>query len=302
MARTKKHKLGWKQPQAKAQGKATLKSAPVSLDRSNLTEAATGIMATDSKANPLDDSARPTKRVKTTDSDADQSPQFADQYLRDSTNPKARADSTPNQIDRALPDQLQPLRAKYDFVTMSIVSSSGIQQKVRSLLDHMAKLSFADPRAKPGVVILHAKGNVAGKMISIVEIAKREIEKERGCWWQYSSVHAENTELKELQVTKGPQTEKTLLENQEHHKDDADSGMDEAQQAMTDSKTADGPCPVEEEDYFESMGQGVPHEVVPLTEETEARKKIRSIPVMTTYMSRVPVAALKQAYGEQTNG
>ena len=297
MARTKKHKPGWKQRQAKAQGKATLKIAPVSLDPSNLTKAATGIMATHSKADPLDDSTRPTKRVKSTDSDADQPPQFADQYLGDSSNQEVQADSTPDQVDRVLPDHLRPLRAKYDLVTMSIVSSSSIYQKVRSVLDHMVKFSFADPRAKPGVLILHAKGNVAGKMISIVEIAKREIEKERGSWWQYSGVHTEITDLKELQVTKGSQTEKTLSENQEHHKDDADRGMDEAQQAMTESKTADGPSPAEEEEFFESMGQGVPHEVLPLAEETEPRKKIRSIPVMMTYMSRVPVAELKQAYG-----
>ena len=298
MARTKKHKPGWKRRQAEAQEKAELKSAALPLNKPNPTKTPTNpnTMATDSKADPLDD-PRPSKRVKTSDSDANQPPQFADQGLGDSNDQEIETESTANLVDRVLPEQLRPLRAKCDFVTMSIVSSSSIHQKVRSLLDHMAKFSFADTKAKPGVVILRARGDVAAKMISIVEIAKREIEKELGKWWQYSGVHAEITELKELQMTKGSQTEKALLEWQKQHKDEVDRAMDEAQQAMMDPKPPDEPDPPEEEVDFEMMGQEASREVTNSTEETEPKKKIRAIPVMITFMSRVPVAELKQAYG-----
>ena len=285
MARTKKNKPGWKRRQADK-----LKSPALPLDQPNSTKTPTNAMPTDSKADPIDDSPRPSKRVKTTDSDANQPPQFAKRDLGDSNRQGMQNDSTQNLVDRVLPEQLRPLTAKCDFITMSIVSSSSIQQKVRSLLDHMAKFSFADTKAKPGIVMLRAKGVVAAKMISIVEIAKREIEKERGKWWQYSGVHAEITELK------GFQAEEALSEWQKQHRDEVDRTMGEAQQEMIDSKTANEPHPTEEDD-FEMMGQEVPHNLVTLGEQKETRKKIRAIPVMMTFMSRVPVAELKQAYG-----
>lgn len=296
MARTKKHKPGWKGRAAKAQAQAISKST---VDQPDSTKTSTNAntMAAESKADPLDDSTRPSKRVKTTDSDADQLPRFAKQDGGDSKSQERQTDSVPNLADRVLPEHLCPLKAKYNFVTMSIVSSSSIQQKVRSLLAHMAKFSCADTKSKPGVVILRAKGDVAAKMISIVEIAKREIEKERGKWRQYSGVHAEITELKELQMTKGSHAEEALLEWQKQHKDDVDKEMVEAQQAMKSSETTNEPDLTDVEDDFEMMGQEAPREVIGSTGETEPRKKIRSVPVMMTYMSRVPVPELKQVYG-----
>lgn len=299
MARTKKHKPGWKHRQDKKQAKDSAKSTTVPPDQQDPTKipADTNTMATASKADPLDDSTRPSKRVKTTDSDADQPPQFAEQAPADSKSQEVQTESIPSLVDRVLPEQLRPLKDKCNFVTMSIISSSRIQQKVRSLLNHMAKFSFADTNGKPGVVILRAKGDVAAKMISIVEIAKREIEKERGKWWQYSGVHAEVTELKELQMTEDPYTEEALLDWQKQHKDDVDRAKAEAQQAKNDPKIANEPDPTDQEDDFELMDQEAPNEETNATGESEPRKKIRSIPVMMTYMSSVPMPELKETYG-----
>jgi hypothetical protein len=64
---------------------------------------------------------------------------------------------------------------------MSIISSSHIQQKVTRTLEVLA----------PGtarVVKLHARGGAAAKMISVVEIAKREMARYGGEWFQYSMV------------------------------------------------------------------------------------------------------------------
>lgn len=299
MARTKKSKPGWKHRQDKKQAKDSLQATAVPPDQPDPAKipANTNTMATASKADLLDDSTRPSKRVKTTDSDADQPPQFAKQVPADGKNHEMQTESTPSLVDQVLPEQLRPLKAKYDFVTMSIVSSSRIQQKVRSLLNHMAKFSFADTKCKPGVVILRAKGDVAAKMISIVEVAKRGIEKERGKWWQYSGVHAETTELKELQRTEDSYTEKALSEWQKQDKDDVDRVIAEAQQATNDPKTANEPDLTDEEDDFESMNQEAPDEETNATGESEPRKKIRSVPVMMTYMSRVPMPELRETYG-----
>ncbi|KAI4133834.1 MAG: hypothetical protein LQ347_002025 [Umbilicaria vellea] len=299
MARTKKHKPGWSHRQDKKQAKNSVKSTAVPSDQPDPTKipANTNTMATTSHADASDDSTRPSKRVKTTDSDADRIPQFAEQAPADSKSQKMQTKSTPSLVDQVLPEQLRPLKATCNFVTMSIISSSRIQQKVRSLLDHMAKFSFADIKGKPGVVMLRARGDVAAKMISIVEIAKREIEKERGKWWQYSGVHAEVTELKEPQMTEDSYTEEALLDWQKQQKYHVDGAKTEAQQATNDPKTANEPDPTDEEDDFESMDQEARDEETTATGESEPRKKIRSVPVMMTYMSRVPIPELKETYG-----
>ena len=272
------------------------KTKPPLLERQNPVTILSTTMAATRANNLPEDSTRPSKQVKTATSDANQPPQFAEQDLAESNGQDIRPVSIPNSADQILPRQLQHLNGRYDFVTMSIVSSARIEQKVRSLLSHLARFSFADPKAKPGVVILHAKASVAGKMISVIEIAKRNIEKERGKWWQYSSVHGEITELKE-KMTKAPHSRKTLLEWEKEQKDGAEGGTGEVQEVTKESTTAHEPHPAEEEDAFETMGQGDPNNGVISIEETEPRKKLRSVPIMTVYMSRVPLAELKQAFG-----
>ncbi|MCJ1389195.1 hypothetical protein MMC18_002050 [Xylographa bjoerkii] len=181
---------------------------------------------------------------------------------------------------------------------MSIISSSKITQKVRSLRTHLEKFSFADLNAKPGVVALHAKANMASKMISVVEIVKREVEKEGGRLYQYSRLASLLEEVKQ----KKPKIEKegenavangkTLEEWQAAQNANAEVP---SQPAVNDVEMQEQDR-VEEEEAFETMLEKGPEDQVNVPNPGE-RKKVRAIPLMTIYLSRVPIPDFKQLYG-----
>ncbi|KAL9598557.1 MAG: hypothetical protein Q9179_003869 [Wetmoreana sp. 5 TL-2023] len=82
---------------------------------------------------------------------------------------------------------------------MSIISSSKINQKVTNLLARVERSVTASASVKPGVVIVEAKAAAASKMVSVVEIAKADIAKRGGTWYQYSRLRSELLPLKEKQ-------------------------------------------------------------------------------------------------------
>ena len=144
---------------------------------------------------------------------------------------------------------------------------------------------MSDVKSKPGVIVLHARSNVVSKLITVVEIAKREVEQENGKWFQYSRVWGELCEFKEKQKQKVDkdgegevQAEGRRLganaEEGEKKKEDVDVDM-----------TNEGE--EEEEEAFETMA--------PKAE--TARKKVRAVPILTIYVSRVPVPELKAKFG-----
>ena len=216
------------------------------------------------------------------------------------------SDTTPATSSEELHPELRHLSTKYNFTTMSILSSARISDKVEKLLLRVGDFSFADTKTKPGVVILHAKSEVASKMVSIVEIARQEIERDKGKWWQYSKLDGKIAELK-VKSVKLRNGENTLSEWQkkraggvvqgieeaagetgrasekvEHDHDlvDADEEMEEAFETIVDPKEA-----------AEAADQGVEHTG------NDSGRKVRAIPVMTVYFARVPVPGLKELYG-----
>ena len=182
-----------------------------------------------------------------------------------------------------LPAKLRHLQSKYEFTSMSIISSSKIELKVRNLQRRLEKFSFADTKAKPQVVALHAKAPVVSKMVTIVQIVKRNIENEKGKWWQYSKLHGEIMELNET-GKKGREQGKTLLKLQKDQ-DTVEGSGPVAGDVRVDSVDGDG----DDDPTFEIMG----------AEDSQSgnRKKIRAVPVMTIFMSMVPVKELKDVYG-----
>ena len=197
----------------------------------------------------------------------------------------------PTQI---LSPELLHLQVKYEFTTMSIISSSKIEQKVRSLLQHLEKFHSADTNAKPGVVALHAKSSVASKLVSIVEIAKKNVAKEGGKWWQYSRLHGQKMDLKE-KLHKSKDREKIFLKRQQHGQDteSADVGDQREPSVKEDGNGQEE----EDENAFQTMGESNVSQQSVNGVANEGRKKIRAIPIMTVYMSRVPIAEFKGIYG-----
>ncbi|MCJ1361616.1 hypothetical protein MMC16_000716 [Acarospora aff. strigata] len=266
--------------------------------------ATTSVDSMAQKVDTLDDSDRPTKRARFGDSAVSDVPQFANPTPEDHAW-HSEKDLTFNIPVSILPPHLQSLQSKYDFSTMSIISSSKIETKVKTLLARLGNFSWANKAGKPAVVMLTAKASVAGKMVTIVEIAKRELGAQGAKWWQYSRVHTQITDMnvkpgketggeKTLQEWECEQAEKNKVNPPDKEKVVGDSTMKDAERG---DETEEG----EEEDAFETAVQIGNTSNAMTTQEIEARKKIRAMPVMTIHMSRVPVNELRQAYGEQTN-
>ncbi|MCJ1255581.1 hypothetical protein MMC24_003398 [Lignoscripta atroalba] len=248
----------------------------------------------------------PHKRVKATETSASdrELPRFAKPSVVEPINNHQTTVPATKLPIQMLPSEIQHLQSKYDFITMSIISSSKIEQKVRNLLLHLEKFSITDTISKPGVVILHAKSSVASKLVSIVEIAKKNVEKDGGKWWQYSRLHGQITELKR-KSSKQKKGGKTLLEweQQQEHSGKVGEHASVLDDRVADSGKGGGDVPPEEEEEtaFETMGQRTPSQQNAPSAGIEARNKIRAVPVMSIYMSRVPITELKALYGEQTN-
>jgi len=257
---------------------------------------ATNIEPKVEKVDPLAESDRPNKRAKISDLSASDVPQFAEPTPEDHAW-HFQKDLTFNIPVPILLPQLLSLQSKYDITSMSIISSSKVETKVKTLLTRLGNFSWADKDGKPAIVVLSAKAGVAGKMVSVVEIAKREIEAQGAKWWQYSRVYGQTTELKE-KPSKGTDGGKTLLEWEKEQAEKADAMAEDMGKEADDLTMTDADDGEEVgEEAFETVAQNGNGSFVTPTEEIEARKKIRAVPVMTIHMSRVPVDELKQTYG-----
>jgi len=154
----------------------------------------------------------------------------------------------------------QDLSKTHDISHISIISSSQIEKKVTAVLTH---LSTSTSTANPAVAILHSKAKVASKLISVVEIAKREIAADGGKWYQYNVIRGV---LEERERSNGKVPEKAPSEEGEEKEDE------------------------EEEESFETMK-------TPFERAIEGTAKVRAMPGMTTYLSRVRIDGLRKKYG-----
>lgn len=208
-------------------------------------------------------------------------------------------DVTEHQV---LPPELRHLADQYEFFTMSILSSARIESRVRNLLARVQKFNFADTKAKPGIVILHAKADVASKLCSIVEVAKKQITMEKGKWWQYTKLHGELLELKprRIECTRGIKT------TSQRGKVPAAGGIDSPKAtngSRKDSATGKGGDIADEkeeeieEEPFEVMTDPKPREQEANQSQSGNGKKVRNTPIIIIIFAMVPVPGLKELYG-----
>jgi Alba len=154
----------------------------------------------------------------------------------------------------------------HDVTAMSIISSSHIQQKVKRALEILSEYP-AVPPAKPKAVMLHSKASVASKMITIAEITKREIVANGGKWYQYNKLGEVVEEKKDREG--GPKRAKTAGSDLSM----TENGHEEVEH--------------ESEEDFETMK-------TPFERAIEGKPKIRAVPVMTLYLSRVRIDSLRK--------
>lgn len=84
------------------------------------------------------------------------------------------------------------LAAKYDLTKINIISSTQISKAASRILKTLAQNS---PDNKHPIVALTAKARVANKLISIVEIAKRDLTSRKLALYQYTALGSEMVEI-----------------------------------------------------------------------------------------------------------
>lgn len=200
--------------------------------------------------------------------------------------PEPKAPSTMNKSNNTTSQNLTntpldlELAKAYEVTTMSILSSSQIQQKVtRSLA--LLSVYPAVPPSKPAVMMLHTKSKAATKMISIAEIIKREIAGKGGKWFQYNRVERIMEEQQQKKATKENSNGNGMAKDIEN----VDESMAVGEEGGAES----------DEEAFETMK-------TPFERAIEGKANVRAVPVMTIYLSRVQIESLRKEYGEQTNG
>ncbi|KAI1122890.1 hypothetical protein F5Y10DRAFT_64626 [Nemania abortiva] len=190
---------------------------------------------------------------------------------------------------------LNAVDARYEVQLQSVISSSKIQKRVSAILRYLTPpvqsssieltSDTVNPKPKSRVSVLRAKAADAGKLVSIAEIAKREIERERstsdgveneagqereaGRWFQYIVLGEELQQKQRIE-------ESTIIE-----------------ETVLGGMGADG-RDHEEDDEFEVMK-------TPFERAIQGRPLVRGVPVMSLFLSRSPIEELKKRYGEQTN-
>lgn len=270
---------------------STLEPPEGNLERSTLPTTTEPVYTWEENQRP----AKRQKKTKTEDAHHQASTALKSGPQEDFPDVADRGVTTAKFSTEQLPSELRRIQDRFEFTTMSIVSSSRMEQKVRNLLLRTKRLS---ERTKPGVVILTAKADVASKMVGIVEIAKRTIRQEGGKWWQYSKLHSQVIELKKKKtMPKRAEGGSTLREwadeqeekvepvpggTKENHDGDHDVPNDKGARLDDQDKDED-----EDEGAFQTMGR---HQVMAYD---ESRSKMRAIPIMTIYLSQVPVPALR---------
>ncbi len=211
-------------------------------------------------------------------------------------------DPAPMAEHQELPPELRCLAGQYDFSTMSIISSAKIESRVRNLLERLRKFRFADTKGKPGIVILCAKANVASKLCSVVELAKQQIENEKGKWWQYNKLHGELLKLKQrrIECTGGggklsERNEITAGDGVTHHNafNEREKGPATGQKGKSTDEEEDEIG----EEPFEVMTDPKLREGNDIPSQSGNGKKVRNTPIMTIIFAMVPVPGLKELYG-----
>ncbi|KAI2639003.1 hypothetical protein GGS26DRAFT_370079 [Hypomontagnella submonticulosa] len=181
------------------------------------------------------------------------------------SNKKARLEGSLNTSSMEDARILQVVESKYETQVHSVISSSKIQKKVTAVLQH---LTLPTPN-KSNVAILRAKAADTGKLVSIAEIAKRELEKRTDdgrIWFQYIAL---GEELKERPRDEG----NTIIE---------------------ETKLDGGSDGDHDDDDFEIMK-------TPFERAIEGQPRLRGVPIISLFLSRVSIEELKKRYGEQTN-
>lgn len=225
--------------------------------------APTSIEADDPTAAPS--VKRPRLSKENARKDVEVIPSLATEKLSPEEQPAKGSATT---VSESAPPLFGDLANLHDVLIVSAISSSKIQKKTTAVLKHLAAYP-AVPPAKPALVLAHSKADTTAKLITIIEIAKRDIGTSGGKWFQYNVVYQVMEQQKEKEKKKDGEKDKgtAKVDDDEH-----EEGEDDEDEQLETMKTP-----------FERAIEGQP--------------KVRAIPHMAIYLSRIRIESLGKKYG-----
>lgn len=149
------------------------------------------------------------------------------------------------------------LDTKYNILRLNVISSNSIQSRTVSLVEHLRQESASQ---KTAIASLRAKASVANKLISAIEIAKRDLSQNNEKVYQYNALTSEMANVKSAKSR--------VAEGGRSGNDDGGDG--------------DAAAAQEEDEAFEPLEQ---------KDETE------EVPVLTIYLSLASIKELRDAHG-----
>ena len=149
------------------------------------------------------------------------------------------------------------LEASHEITRITCQSNSQISAKTTTVISTLSKPKEASENGKPPLIILTAQSRWANKLITVVEIAKRDLQAKGVKVYQYNALSSETVEVERKPRAKGVG-------------------------APLDAKDGDA----SEDEAFQTMGA-----------EVEGGLKKRAMPVMTAYLAVQPVKALRAEFG-----
>lgn len=90
------------------------------------------------------------------------------------------------------------LQDRYDLVNLSVAGGTQISSRTSTVISKLTSSSNNNNNEevqKPIIIALTASAKTAGKLISIAEIAKREITAKRGTVFQYNALSSKMVEI-----------------------------------------------------------------------------------------------------------
>lgn len=229
-------------------------------------------------------------RTKRRLADVDTIPATATPQDESTSNKKQRVGPSSSSIPRTLPMQpheelLAELKGKYSIVTASVISSSKINKKVTQVLSHLGHVDLFSPSSTPGVMMLHARVSDSGKMVTVMELAKKRMDEANQPWYQYNRVYeVSESGMKSKHASKA--FDQTEIENSVVEGHDEDEDEDEAFEPVEtafDRAVRDKPTSDSKETYMSVFLSRVP---IP---------ELQSKPFITLQTSTKPVGRHYQA-------
>ncbi|KAF2100357.1 hypothetical protein NA57DRAFT_54450 [Rhizodiscina lignyota] len=256
-------------------------------------------------AEDLDDEPTTTTRKQKTGAkqwvDGDSTPQFAFPNAPQQSNPlRGPTPPTIASVSHNHPltaPHMDKLSEKYHTDTITITRNCTIRSRVAQLLQLLKPVvPQLTAELKQTVIALSAREDAANKLISVVEIVKRELDVAQQAWFQYTGAWGRMEQLKKKgrdgdagreQERRGDMLAKwgpgRRLKDGKHVTKEA-GGEEEAMEDADAVPDVGSDDDEDGDDAFETMVQ-------------PERDKVRQIPVITIYMSRGPVPELRQLFG-----